>query len=316
MSRQNGLFCSTIIPTIGRDSLGRAVESVLKQNFDEGLFEVIVVNDSGTALKPGEWEKSSQVKVIHTNRRERSVARNTGAATARGQYLHFLDDDDWLMPEAFRHFYELSQHNEAKWLYGASQIVGTRYEPLVQLHHGLRGNCFVQVMAGEWIPLQASLVAAEAFFAVGGFNPQAAGPEDIDLLRRVALRWDLDETPSVVANIYRSTADSSTDYESHAPTSRWLREKILAEAGVFQRLQGSAATHYWRGRIVRLYLTSMVWNLQHRNLFTALSRFGFGIKALLAAPSSIASFEFWRAITRPYDSFTFQKSFHIHSTEH
>src|SRR5688572_30916233 len=107
------MFSSTIIPTVGRDTLARAVHSVLSQSSEKCDFEVIVVNDSGKPLPQQEWQSSTRVQVINTNRRERSVARNTGAALARGKYLHFLDDDDWLFPDALCHFWQLWQNQEA-----------------------------------------------------------------------------------------------------------------------------------------------------------------------------------------------------------
>jgi glycosyltransferase involved in cell wall biosynthesis len=52
------MFCSTIIPTVGRDRLARAVESVLSKKCRPQLFEVIVVNDSGQPLTPAAWQQS------------------------------------------------------------------------------------------------------------------------------------------------------------------------------------------------------------------------------------------------------------------
>src|SRR5919108_3058002 len=97
---QNLIFCSIIIPTIGRSTLDRSVLSVLDQDFTQADFEVIVVNDSGQPLPEAGWHHSAQVHIINTNRRERSFARNSGAAIARGDYLGFLDDDDWLLQGA------------------------------------------------------------------------------------------------------------------------------------------------------------------------------------------------------------------------
>src|SRR4030067_3850837 len=103
------MFCSTVIPAIGRPTLSRAVHSVLDQSFTADDFEVIVVNDSGAPLAEADWQNSERVRTMHTNRRERGVARNTGAAIAKGGYLHFLDDDDVLLPGALQAFWEFDQ---------------------------------------------------------------------------------------------------------------------------------------------------------------------------------------------------------------
>ena len=113
------MFISTIIPTIGRPTLSRAIASVLDQEFQHDECEVIVVNDSGKELPAADWQERDNIRIISTNRRNRSIARNTGAAVARGQYFHFLDDDDWMLPGAFQAFWETAQQSSAGWIHGA-----------------------------------------------------------------------------------------------------------------------------------------------------------------------------------------------------
>jgi glycosyltransferase involved in cell wall biosynthesis len=300
------MFCSAIIPTVGRSTLTRAVESVLTQSLPASAFEVIVVNDSGVPLPEADWQKSGRVQVITTNRRERSVARNTGAAAAKGRYLHFLDDDDWLFPNAYRHLFELSLASHEKWLYGMTQLVNRGHDPLILLRHGLQGNCFVQAMAGEWIPLQSSWVERNTFMRLGGFNPLLTGPEDIDLLRRVLLDEEIAETPNLIAHVVMGGDGSTTDYDHHPQASRWAREKILDTSNVFQRMRSSALTPSWCGRMTRIYLTSTLWNLQRGRLFPAISRLIHSIAGFFTSGKGMASMEFWRAVTRAYSSGTFE----------
>jgi glycosyltransferase involved in cell wall biosynthesis len=302
------MFCSVIIPTIGRPTLTRAVESVLSQAFTADDFEVIVVNDSGRPLAKADWQQSERVRVINTNRRERSVARNTGAAIANGDYLHFLDDDDWLAPDALENLRTVAQTSDAAWLYGSSQLMDRHGKPIFQLHHGLSGNCFIQTMAGEWIPLQSSLIKAEMFFAIGGFNPLIAGTEDIDLLRRISLHSDIAEMQKIVAYIVMGEEGSTTDYERHPEISRWAREIILNSTGVFERMRASATTSYWYGRILRAYMTSLVWNLRRKRLLRASSRAMYGLGALILGRPYLLSAGFWRAVVRSYTSETFVKA--------
>lgn len=303
------MFCSAIIPTVGRSTLDRAVESVLSQDLSPEDFELLVVNDSGKPLSAADWQRSEKVQVIETKRRERSVARNTGASVARGRYLHFLDDDDWLAPGIYQRFYELSLSSNAKWLYGITQLVDRDNHPTIQLKHGLNGNCFVQAMSGEWIPLQSSLIERNTFMRLGGFRPLLSGPEDIDLLRRVCLEGDVAETLYLAAYVIRGEEGSTTDYSIHSTASRRARESILDFPDVYSRMKSSAVNSAWRGRMARVYLTSVLWNIQNRQYSRAVSRSFFSIASIISAGAGMVSNHFWHAVLTPYASITFERGF-------
>ena len=294
--RPSDLFCTTIIPTIGRDSLGQAVESVLNQKVDR-LFEVLVVNDSGRPLAAEAWQNDARVRVIGTQRRERCVARNTGAALAGGRYLHFLDDDDWLLPDALTVFSELAQTNTAAWLYGATQLVDAAGQCLFQFDHQLSGNCLTPVLTGEWVPLQASLIDAAAFFDVGGFDASLASVEDKDLLARMAARYDLGGTAIAVAAIRRGTWASSTDWNSVAQNVLRAREPVLDQPGVYKRMRASAGSSYWQGRLFRTYLISVVWNWQHGNAARVFSRCLRAAACLALAGPRLLARDYWWAVS-------------------
>jgi glycosyltransferase involved in cell wall biosynthesis len=307
------MFCSTIIPTVGRDTLTRAVESVLCQSIPSSEMEVIVVNDSGRSLPHSKWHESPHVHHVQTNKLERSVARNTGATIAKGRFLHFLDDDDWLAPNAFRHLRELTSQGGASLVYGSSQLVDRQGDPLIKLHHRLQGNCFLPVMAGEWIPLQASLIDSKAFFTLGGFNPLLTGPEDIDLLRRLTLSHDITGTEHLVSNIEIGELGSTTNYTKHSLQSRFAREQILDEPAVFNRLfqstclQSTSDISGWYGRIVRIYLTSALWNCQKHRLLMACSRILYASAAISLSGIHVLSRSFWHSVSHPYASETFAR---------
>ena len=305
------MFCSTIIPTVGRQTLARAVYSVLNQVIEGEDFEVIVVNDSGKPLPVENWQSSPRVKIITTNCRERSVARNTGAAIARGKYLHFLDDDDWLFPNTLNHLWELSRKSEAAWLYGSSQLVERDGTELIQLHHRIMGNCSLQAMAGEWIPLQSSMIDAVIFHQLGGFSPLIIGPEDIDLFRRVCLHDNIAETPNLIASIERGDMGSTTDYSQHPEMSRRARDRILDDESAFLRMKEGADSPYWLGRLLRIYFTSAIWNLQHGRIFNAGSRLAHGLFVILVSNFRIFTTDFWEAFLKSYQSPTFERGIRL-----
>lgn len=97
---------SIIIPVYNVEQyIRRCLDSIYCQNIDEEQFEVIVVDDGtpdNSMVIVEEFALSHQnMTVIHQNNEGLSVARNTGLKNARGEYIWFVDSDDWLMNDAF-----------------------------------------------------------------------------------------------------------------------------------------------------------------------------------------------------------------------
>lgn len=283
--------------------MDRAVNSVLSQQFAATDHEVIVVNDSGNLLSDAPWQQDPRVRLLQTHHRERSVARNAGAAIARGRYLHFLDDDDWLLPGMLTYFEELARSQSAVWLYGGFQFVNGQSQVLEETHPDESGNCLVRLLAGEWVPLQASLIDQKAFFAVGGFDPSLTMYEDNDLARQVMLHGDIQATSHLVVAIVRDRATSTSNYDQLRKSNHRSRERLLNQAHVFQRLRTSAQDRpikpgYWHGRIFSAYISSAAWNLQRHRFFIACSRLFYAQIDVLLAGRLAFGFDFWRGATR------------------
>jgi glycosyltransferase involved in cell wall biosynthesis len=267
------MFCSAVIPTIGRSTLARSVHSVLNQKFDADDFEVIVVNDSGKPLPEMEWQHSARIKIVTTQKRERSVARNTGAAIARGRYLYFLDDDDIMLPDALREFWELSQKTDAKWLFGGYQTVTNDDKIVAEFHPDLSGNISAWLVAGEGIPVQASIFHTDAFYDAGEFDDFLTTVEDRDLGRRVSMRCQVAKTQKLIAQIRIGQENSSTDWSRLSELDRRGREKSLDQLYSFHSLWNSArGNSHLHGRVSRAYLASALWNLSRRLFMKAASR--------------------------------------------
>ncbi len=90
---------SVIIPVYNvAEYLPKCLESILNQPFKD--LEIICVNDGSTdnsldVLK--EYQaKDNRIKIIDKGNEGSGVARNTGIENALGEYLYFVDSDDWL----------------------------------------------------------------------------------------------------------------------------------------------------------------------------------------------------------------------------
>jgi glycosyltransferase involved in cell wall biosynthesis len=295
------VFCSTIIPTIARPTLGRAVNSVLSQEFGEAPFEVIVVNDSGRRLTAEPWQTDPRVHIVETQRRGVCFARNAGAAIAAGRYLHFLDDDDYLLPGALASFWRLSLHTQAAWLYGVARLVNRDGSPRALMHpEGVQGNVLLRAMAGEWFAVQAALIDAGTYFAVGGFDNGIPGAEDRQILYDVARCSDVASTDAVVTVIQVGAVGGSYEPARMRRFGLYAREAALNAPGVFERLRASANSSYWRGHLGRLYLGSTYWNCQHGRFFTSASRLTYALHSLFGAPAEIFKTDFWHGLRRSH----------------
>jgi glycosyltransferase involved in cell wall biosynthesis len=95
---KDGLI-SVIVPVYKvEDYLDRCVQSIVNQTYKN--LEIILVDDGSPDNCPkmcDEWaEKDSRIKVVHKINEGVSVARNTGIEVATGEYIGFVDSDDYL----------------------------------------------------------------------------------------------------------------------------------------------------------------------------------------------------------------------------
>lgn len=90
---------SVIIPVYNvQPYLDECIQSVIRQEYTD--FECILVDDGstdGSGQICDKWQKKdARIKVIHQSNQGVSAARNAGIEVARGEYITFIDSDDWV----------------------------------------------------------------------------------------------------------------------------------------------------------------------------------------------------------------------------
>lgn len=107
---------SIIVPVYKVEKyLERCVDSILAQTFKD--FELILVDDGSPDKCPeicDEYaKKDSRVSVIHRENGGLSVARNTALDIAKGEYIGFVDSDDYIHPQMYEILYKNIVDNNA-----------------------------------------------------------------------------------------------------------------------------------------------------------------------------------------------------------
>ena len=92
----------------------KCLDSVINQTHNS--LEILLIND-GSTDKSGriceEYAKSdSRVRVFHGNNRGASAARNVGLINSTGQYIGFVDADDWIEPDMFAVLLRAAKEND------------------------------------------------------------------------------------------------------------------------------------------------------------------------------------------------------------
>lgn len=110
------ILISVIVPVYkAEEKLDRCVESIVGQTYRN--LEIILVDDGSPDSSPelcDEWAtKDSRIKVVHKKNGGASSARNAGISAATGEYITFVDSDDWIEPDMYSSLLEDALHFNA-----------------------------------------------------------------------------------------------------------------------------------------------------------------------------------------------------------
>ena len=107
---------SIIVPVYDVENyLQKCIDSILAQTFTD--FELILVEDGSPdncpALCDAAAAKDARIRVLHQKNGGLSAARNAGLDVARGEWIGFVDSDDYIAPEMYEAMYQAVQNTGA-----------------------------------------------------------------------------------------------------------------------------------------------------------------------------------------------------------
>ena len=110
------IFFTIIIPTYNRANfLPNTINSVIKQTYSN--WELIIIDDGSTdhTKQVVASFQDERIKYIYQENAERSAARNNGIKNATGEWVCFLDSDDYYLPNHLEEFHLfIKNHNISK----------------------------------------------------------------------------------------------------------------------------------------------------------------------------------------------------------
>lgn len=184
---------SVIIPCYNAGRFVRdALDSALAQTY--AAVEIVLVNDGSTEdLEPtlAPYRNHARVKIIAQTNQGLPAARNRGIRESRGEYLKFLDADDWLAPNALAKQVAAFETQPAPGLvYCDLQRVNAQGEPLddyavATARRILNGDILPSLLVGGYFTPHTVLVPRRVLDQVGLYDETLGGTADTELWMRI-----------------------------------------------------------------------------------------------------------------------------------
>jgi len=223
---------SVILPTYNRaQTLAQSVSSVLSQTFTN--FELIIVDDGSGDSTPevvGSFRDPRIRYIRYPENRGAAHARNVGLAESRGELVAFQDSDDVWMPQKLE--------KQVAALGGARKGTALVYSDMLRMEEDgtlayfaapeVRKGVLADPVTNDYqvfmLGLVTVLAAKRCLEEVGGFDESLTRYIDLDILARLALRYEFFHLKEPLA-IYRCTKGISADpYNSYISRSILLRK--------------------------------------------------------------------------------------------
>lgn len=200
---------SVIIPCYNHGKfLKKAVKSVQSQDITE--VEIIVVDD-GSTDNTFQVAENLAVHYIKQKNSGLSSARNTGIEQSNGDFLVFLDADDWLLPgslETNRNI--LIEQPELAFVSGAHEKVFEKKGVTHEVFVTVNDNHYLRMLEGNYIGMHATVMYRSWVFDEFLFDPSLNMCEDYELYLRITQNYPVVHHTKKVA-AYRFHASNMSD---------------------------------------------------------------------------------------------------------
>ncbi|HLT09064.1 MAG TPA: glycosyltransferase family A protein [Cyclobacteriaceae bacterium] len=272
---------SVIIPTYGRPKfLPRCIESVCQQSYRN--IEIVVVDDNGQGqAQQVETERVVTsiecdlplTYIVHERNGGGSAARNTGAASAKGEFLCFLDDDDEYYPDRIAKQIEVLKHkNSEDHLIKACTNLVIRRKGGIEVDRQppkYQDNFLFEVLALKSSLYTGStlLIYQEAFQTLGGYDERFRRNQDLEFMVRFFERYKITVLNEHLTILNIDDRTNIPTYKKILETKQLFLEKFNPLINSFPKQQQREIYTNNALEIAKVAL----WNKNIRGFFKAIS---------------------------------------------
>lgn len=249
---------SVIIPMYNAErTIEEAIASVLQQTWQD--FEMIVVDDGSTdgSLARVRAIADSRLQVLSFTNAGAAAARNRGIAVAQGEFLAFLDADDWWAADKLEaQIQALQTCPEAGLAYSWSDYIDQDGRFLClgkRVKVSRREDTYGRLLVSNFLENGSTpLIRRTVLETVGGFDEALRGSQDLDLYLRVARQYAFVTVPKVQV-YYRLSAGSMTaNLQRQEEQALIFLNRAYAQAPPeFQSLRRASLAHLYRFLMLR-----------------------------------------------------------------
>lgn len=224
---------SVIVPVYNVEQfLDRCMQSILRQTYQN--LEIILVDDGSTDASSEMCDsyarQDSRVKVLHKPNGGLSDARNAGLKLASGDYIGYVDSDDWIEPDMYEQMHHACVENNARLAVcryfneykdraesgGSGSVVPLSREELLKIYVG--GHSSYVIYNSVWSKLfERELVQGMVF-------PKGRNSEDIMYTTRAFCKAD--KAVYLDTSFYHYVIDREGSIMNAAGVERMFRDEI------------------------------------------------------------------------------------------
>lgn len=219
---------SIVVPVYNVEPyIKKCLDSIFNQSFKD--YEVIVVND-GTKDKSMDIVKKYDVKIINQENKGLSEARNAGVKKATGDYIIFIDSDDYIENNLLKEINNSASNNPDLIRFQAREIVNnSSKEYNEQSFTGLNGtDAFEKITKYHYVELACLYAIKRKYFIDNSYSfKKGLYHEDFGLMPLVIFNSQIVNSINYIGYNYVQRNDSIMNNKSYEKTIKKIEDTIV-----------------------------------------------------------------------------------------